>query len=321
MNYDSWDQTTMNQITEVTRRNIFDAMTMENVNWAGRLGEVQFLSRLFDLKALPSTDHRFGDASRDIWQHRVNNYDWESDWVFFDPRFNLMHCEDEVFLRFLCETIHPVVRSNAEEVQKILNLYNSLLRIDGFELSEYTKISGMSVFKGKQLNRSQRLLDQLKGLDANRVGQSAAYQEPQEPPKPTLKVFICHASEDKPKARDLYRQLVQDGYDAWLDEEKLLPGQDWQLEIMKAVRNSDVFVVLLSHKAVSKTGYVQKEIVQALDYAQEQPEGTIFIVPVRLEDGPMPQRLNHLHWVNFFDDGGYERLLRALRKREEDLAT
>jgi len=303
----------VNLITEVTRRNISDAITMENVTWAGRLGEVQFLSRLFDLKSLPSNDHRFSDASRDIWQHRINNYDWDTEWVFFDPRFNLMHCEDELFLAFLCETIHPVVRSDAEEVQKLVRLYNGILRADGFELKEYTRISRKPVFKGRQLSRAQKLLDQLKDLEQP--------EKHAEPPKHTLRVFICHASEDKTKARNLYRQLVDDGFDAWLDVDKLIPGQNWQLEIKMAVRASHAFLVLLSNKAVTKTGYVQKEIVQALDYAQEQPEGTIFIIPVRLEEVSMPQRLTHLQWVNFFDEGGYERLLRALRKREEELAT
>lgn len=37
--------------------------------------------------------------------------------------------------------------------------------------------------------------------------------------------------------RALYARLTNDGVDrsAWLDKEKLLPGQDWELEIRKAV--------------------------------------------------------------------------------------
>ena len=51
-----------------------------------------------------------------------------------------------------------------------------------------------------------------------------------------LRVFLCHASSDKPAVRELYQRLRTDGIDAWLDEEDLLPGQDWQYEIPKAVR-------------------------------------------------------------------------------------
>ena len=53
--------------------------------------------------------------------------------------------------------------------------------------------------------------------------------------KRPLKVFLCHASTDKPAVRELYLRLKKDGVDAWLDKEKLLPGQDWELEIRKAV--------------------------------------------------------------------------------------
>jgi hypothetical protein len=49
--------------------------------------------------------------------------------------------------------------------------------------------------------------------------------------KRSLKVFLCHASGDKPPVRDLYKRLTAEGVDAWLDQEKLLPGQDWRMEI------------------------------------------------------------------------------------------
>ena len=134
-----------------------------------------------------------------------------------------------------------------------------------------------------------------------------------------LKVFLCHASGDKPAVRELYHRLRGAGYDPWLDEEKLLPGQEWELEIRRAVRYSDVVVICLSRRAVTKAGYVQKEIRYALDVADEQPEGAIFLIPVRLEACEVPQRLRRWHWVNLFEEPGYDRLLRALQVRAEAL--
>jgi len=47
-----------------------------------------------------------------------------------------------------------------------------------------------------------------------------------------LRVFLCHSSQDKPIVRELYQRLLAEGWiDPWLDEEKLLPGQDWGMEI------------------------------------------------------------------------------------------
>lgn len=139
------------KISEITRRDLFDAMHVHEIDWWGRLDETAFLSRLYDLQNLPSTDSRFENAAGDIWQHRVNNWDWENDWVFYDPRFSLERGDDEILLRFLCETIHPVVRSDITEVHSIVQLYNQYLQQDGFQLVEKTKISGKPVFVGRPI--------------------------------------------------------------------------------------------------------------------------------------------------------------------------
>ncbi len=134
-------------------------------------------------------------------------------------------------------------------------------------------------------------------------------------PNHQLRVFLCHASSDKPAVRNLYERLVNDGIDAWLDKEKLIPGQNWQIEIPKAVKNSDAVIVCLSSQSVTKEGFVQKEIRFALDAADEKPEGTIFIIPARLENCNVPDRISQFHWVDLFSDDGYELLLKALKLR------
>ncbi|MEP7134517.1 MAG: toll/interleukin-1 receptor domain-containing protein [Chloroflexota bacterium] len=77
--------------------------------------------------------------------------------------------------------------------------------------------------------------------------------------KRPLKVFLCHAHADHDAVRGLYSRLTKDGVDAWLDQEKLLPGQDWELEIRKAVREAGVVVVCLS-KQFNQAGFQQKEV-------------------------------------------------------------
>ena len=100
--------------------------------------------------------------------------------------------------------------------------------------------------------------------------------------KRVLKTFLCHGSEDRSFVRDLYSRLRQDGVLPWLDETDILPGQDWDMEIRIAVRNSDVILVCVSCSSVGKEGYFQKEIKFALDVAEEKPDGTIFIIPIKL---------------------------------------
>jgi DNA-binding response OmpR family regulator len=127
-----------------------------------------------------------------------------------------------------------------------------------------------------------------------------------------LRIFLCHSSDDKPQVRELYQKLCTDGFEPWLDEEDLLPGQDWQREMPKAIRAADIVPVCLSKPSITKAGYVQKEIKYALDVADMQPEGTIFLIPVKLEPCDVPERLSMRHWVNLYEPSGYGRLLRAL---------
>lgn len=136
-----------NTISEVTRRGIVDEFHLREVSWSGRLQEDQFLGRIYNLVSLPSTDPRFKDASGDIWQHRVRNNDWNADWVFFDPRFNLMYAPDEQFLSFLCESIHPVVRPGSENARGLASIYNSHLRADKWRLVETGIVSEHPIFR------------------------------------------------------------------------------------------------------------------------------------------------------------------------------
>lgn len=139
------------------------------------------------------------------------------------------------------------------------------------------------------------------------------------PPISLLKVLLCHASEDKPVIRSLYSRLHADGFQPWLDEENLLPGQNWQREITKAVKQSDVVLVCLSSNSISKTGYVQKEIKEVLDVADLKAEDEVFVIPVKLEECSVPDRLEKWQWVNLFDKNGYGQLVTALRVRASTL--
>jgi len=117
----------------------------------------------------------------------------------------------------------------------------------------------------------------------------------------------------------LHRYLKQHGIQPWLDELDLLPGENWEVEIPRALNASDVILVCLSKNSVNKEGYVQKEISFALDKALEKPDGTIFIIPAKLEACDVPSRLNRYQWVDLFRPDSYKRLLLGLNKRAIDL--
>ncbi len=133
-------------ITEVTRRNIFTYLSNSSFSWKGRLSEHEFLSRIFYLEIMPSTDHRFQSAKMDIIQHCENNNDWSEEWIFEDKRFNLKSCASSIFLQFLCETLHPVVQPSAEAVERALSDYNDMLSVDSWKIIQESELSGRPVY-------------------------------------------------------------------------------------------------------------------------------------------------------------------------------
>ena len=139
-----------------------------------------------------------------------------------------------------------------------------------------------------------------------------------------LRVFLCHASQDKPVARELYQRLLAENWiDPWLDEERLLPGQDWNLEIEKAVETADAVIVCVSSVSVVKEGYVQKELRRVLRIAEEKLEGAIFVLPLRLDDCDFPRQLKDKQSVDYFPvsrhDAAFEKLMGSLKLRKDAL--
>lgn len=111
-------------------------------------------------------------------------------------------------------------------------------------------------------------------------------------PRP-LRVFLCHASQDKPAVRELYRRLsAEDWIDPWLDEEDISLGQHWTTVIEEALDQSDVVLIFLSRHSVHKVGFVQRELNYAWEISLEKPRDVIFLIPLRLDECAIPRFLN-----------------------------
>ncbi|MDV3348189.1 toll/interleukin-1 receptor domain-containing protein [Leptothoe sp. LEGE 181152] len=135
-----------------------------------------------------------------------------------------------------------------------------------------------------------------------------------------IQIFLAHASEDKDAVIDLYNRLKERGFKPWLDKVDLLPGQSWRAEIPKAIRESDVFIACLSKQSVAKQGYIQREFRMALQKMGDMPPGNIYLIPVRLDDCQVPElrqeeygiNLADYQWVDLFQDGQFERLVKSI---------
>ena len=137
--------------------------------------------------------------------------------------------------------------------------------------------------------------------------------------------FLCYAKENVEEVRQLANRLKSEGWiDPWLDEEDILPGQKWEDRVVKAVQESHAVIVFLSKIAVESEGFFHKELKLALDTAEEKPEGTIFIIPIRLDICDVPMRLGQYQYVDYFGDDlkkdrVYKNMLASLKMRAEGL--
>jgi len=143
--------TTPPRIPPKTRHAILDALRVSGVKWRGKLTDEKFLARIYDLEKLPSYDHRYPTASRDIWKHMTDNRDWEEDWVLTDRRFNLVNGPDSEFLQFLARVIHPAVRDDSVETAKAIAIFNEALAGVGYSVRTVAGLGGVGEYSFQEI--------------------------------------------------------------------------------------------------------------------------------------------------------------------------
>ncbi|MEV0624199.1 hypothetical protein AB0I81_63580 [Nonomuraea sp. NPDC050404] len=141
------------QISAITRRDIFDQLRSTREPWHGRLDEITFLEGLYNLDTLPSDDSRYTSARGDIAQHRINNLDWDDDWIFEDPRLQLLHGPDEVLFAFLARLVHPEVQPDTDRATRTVDALNRLLAPDGWALRAREFLSGRPIYRPARTER------------------------------------------------------------------------------------------------------------------------------------------------------------------------
>lgn len=145
-----------NKITKITRYAILEVLdTYMVTDFYGRLNEVEFWERIFNLEKLPSTDSRYPDMKSDLWQHRVNNNDWDDNWYI--DKFDLLETEDAKFLKFLAEFFHPEVRDINWNTKRVLATINKNLALDGVELYAKSKVSGRDILGTRNITPATQI--------------------------------------------------------------------------------------------------------------------------------------------------------------------
>lgn len=109
-------------------------------------------------------------------------------------------------------------------------------------------------------------------------------------------IFLSYSREDLTFARRLRDDLVNAGFNIWMDKTHIPGGHHWDDTIEEALSKTEVLVVLISPDSV-KSQNVRDE----MDYALDE-EHLIPIVPVMYKDVKLPLRWRRLQYIDLHEN-------------------
>lgn len=251
-------------IKKPARREILDYLLLRGMPFYGKQDLINFLNRVWDLSEMPSHDYRYKTAEGDISTH-MGFRDWDDDYLLAS-RLNLLGCDDSLFLRFLEQTLHPLVIDEPDVVAEALSTYNKLLAGSGYRLESRTATSGKKVFY------KARTIDKVEpGSDIE-----------------VYEVVLSYAGEDRQYVEAVAEFLKGRGVSVFYDrfEEVSLWGKDLTEYLDKVFRGSARFCVMFISQYYAEKAWPTYEKRSAFAKAIENREE--YILPGRFDDTQVP---------------------------------
>jgi hypothetical protein len=118
-----------------------------------------------------------------------------------------------------------------------------------------------------------------------------------------MKVFVSHSSHDKKFVKRLKRDLQSHYFTTWIDEDRILKGGSIASGVAKGLEEADVLLACLSKTAVL-SGWVSTEWQTKL--VRHMNDKKVSVIPIRLDDTPIPQLLIDKAYVDFRQKAKYE---------------
>lgn len=111
-----------------------------------------------------------------------------------------------------------------------------------------------------------------------------------------MNIFISHNKKDKDIAREIALFLVAENINVWFDEWEISAGDSIIEEIEAGLTRASHFIIIWSKNA-SSSNWVRKELAVTLKKAIETK--TPKIIPITLDDTPLPDLINDLKYVRY----------------------
>jgi len=111
-------------------------------------------------------------------------------------------------------------------------------------------------------------------------------------------IFITHSSKDQKVARTICTALENRGLACWISSRNVKPGQNYQEQIVRAIRTAKIMVLVFTANA-NNSNEIKKELALA-------SQNNLIVIPVRIEDVTPNEAFAYefatRQWIDMFDD-------------------
>lgn len=125
-------------------------------------------------------------------------------------------------------------------------------------------------------------------------------------------LFLSYARADVQTVEKIYQTLSRQGCKPWMDVHDITGGEDWLHAINNAIDKSELFVPILSNNSVNRRGMIIKEMQRALEKWRGMLPDDIYVIPIRLDDCPFPELIQHIQILDWDGGKGKSKLFRAI---------
>ena len=123
-----------------------------------------------------------------------------------------------------------------------------------------------------------------------------------------MKAFVSYSSVDKDLARRVAEQIRVRGWDAWIDETGLSPGDELAASLAQSLGDADVFVLVLT-AASAASNWVRYELNRILPRLVNDG---VKVIPLRFDDVDVPPALQGVVYGDCRSDAGLRKALNAV---------
>ena len=138
-------------------------------------------------------------------------------------------------------------------------------------------------------------------------------------------VFVSYVREDAQLVDELCDRLKRRGIEVWLDREKIMPGERWQVSVRRAIQDGAFFIACFSESFETRmSSYMNVELTIAVEQLRYRPTDRAWFIPVLFKGGTVPDRpigggetLRDIQWIELYKDldDGIEKIINVIQPK------